>query len=269
VKHQNPDGDITLHFHAPVSNLRLVSRQFTTEYDERFESLWADGSTLSLVNNSYNSNLGWNGTCPRLATRCRALKTTRALLEGCDRTINYLLKDKMKKLLAHRDDTSALAAALPNLRRVDVIYTCESLCSTSRPEYFLRFVTEFHKLGIFHPFTAEGSYELRYQGLTYPLPRNLRELDVRNIHILDAPITLAIWTPTSQSVQISGRDLVQRRRVEAMVYEAWQAVHGCTLWESQQVLRETLSTAAAQPKRLSPAGIVLRALVCGYTTGGK
>jgi hypothetical protein len=68
-------------------------------------------------------------------------------------------------------------------------------------------VTAFHKLGVLYPFAIEGSCELRYQGLTYPLPRNLRELDVPNIHILDAPVTLAIWTPTSQSVLIGQRDL--------------------------------------------------------------
>jgi hypothetical protein len=36
VTHQPEiDGDVTFHFHAPISVLRLVSRQFTVEYDER------------------------------------------------------------------------------------------------------------------------------------------------------------------------------------------------------------------------------------------
>jgi hypothetical protein len=203
VTHQSEtDDNVTFHFHAPISVLRLVSRQFTVEYDERYRSSWPDGSVLSIDNNSQNSRQSWKGAYPRLATRCRATKTSRTLFDGYDKHNFETLYSLYKKVSSHCKDLSALVTDMPHLRRVDVSFNCESLRHSHIIEHLLRYLQE---RGVFETLRTEGTYELRYQGLTYPLPRNLRDLDVSNIHILRAPVTLVAWTQASRREHLGYR----------------------------------------------------------------
>ncbi|KAM0709457.1 hypothetical protein Q7P35_003496 [Cladosporium inversicolor] len=68
VKQQpGTDKDVTFYFHAPFSNLRLVSRQFTAEYDERYMNFSPRNTLLSIVNNSQNSRRHWHALVEELA----------------------------------------------------------------------------------------------------------------------------------------------------------------------------------------------------------
>ena len=267
VRQNLRDGeDLIFRFRAPVANLRLISRQFTAEYDER---LSARKSVLYVVNNSRNISRTWKVSCPRLAIRCKELKTTHALFDGCDEFAVGMYCDVMAKVISHWENTLAIAAALPHLRRVDVIFNCESLRHLPRPEGFSTYMSLLKDVGRLRKLPKEGKYKLCYQGLTYPLPRNLRELDVPNIHILEAPVTLATWTQASKREQIDPEDLKQRLRVEAEVLETWKVVHGCTLWDSQSTLRKLEYRRPAPPKRrLSSFRTILRELLCGLLVRG-
>lgn len=123
-----------------------------------------------------------------------------------------------------------------HLRRVDMRFDFESLHHAGYHEELLRL---FSRLSMFKTWPAEGKYELRYQGLTYPQPEKLRELQVPNIDVLDAPITLGSWNQASQVEQVDREELEKRVRVETLVLEAWKEKHGCTLWESKRLLRGT------------------------------
>jgi hypothetical protein len=104
--------------------------------------------------------------------------------------------------------------------------------------YFDELLRLFRKISIFKTRPAEGACELWYQGLTYPQPDKLRELNVPNIDILNAPITLTTWDQAWQSEQVDPQELEQRLRVEVAVLEAWKAKHGCSLWESKRLFRD-------------------------------
>lgn len=134
----------------------------------------------------------------------------------------------------HFHQTAALIKRLPHLHRVDMCFNFESLHHSGYHENLVRLL---NRLSIFRTWPAEGRYELRYQGLTYTQSDKLRELHVPNIGILDAPVTLASWNQASEIEHIDRGDLEQRVRVEAAVLEAWKAKHGCTLWESKNLLR--------------------------------
>jgi len=267
VKHRSDtDDDVTFHFHAPISNLRLVSRQFTADYDERFKSLWPDGTVLTIFNNSQHSRRSWKGACPRLATRCTVLKASRTLFDGCDKHDFESLYALYKKVSTHCKDVSDLVADLPHLRRVDVNFNCEFL----HHSHIIAQLLQCRLLcDIFETLPREGTYELCYQGLTYPLPRNLRKLDVPDIDILDAPVTLVAWTQASQRKYLAHRELEQRLQVEAAVLEAWKTVHGCTLWESQNILRKAKDRRATPTKRKIPsARSFSKKLTCGLLRDG-
>ena len=124
---------------------------------------------------------------------------------------------------------------MPHLRRVDMRFDFESL---HHSEYHGEIIRLFSRLSMFKTWPAEGKYELRYQGLTYPQPEKLCELQVPNIDILDVPFTLGTWNQASQVEHVDRRELEQRLCVERLVSEAWKAKHGCTLWESKRMLRE-------------------------------
>ena len=177
--------------------------------------------------------------------------------------------DVMARVIPHWENTLAIAAALPHLRRVDVTFNCESLRHLPRPEGFSTYMSLLKDAGRLRKLPKEGKYKLCYQGLTYPLPRNLRELDVPNIHILEAPVTLVVWTQASQSEQIDPEDFKQRLHVEAEVLEAWKVVHGCTLWESQSTLRKPeYRRPAPRKRRLSFFRTTLPDLLCGLLITG-
>ena len=236
VKQQSDiNDDVTFHFHAPVSNLRLVSRKFTAEYDERYKTFSARNTLLTIVNNSQNSNRNWHNEFPRLATSCRELKTIRSLFDGRDEYVELAHRNELKKFPTHFHSTAVLVKRLPLLRQVDMRFGFESL---HHPGYFDELLRLFRRLSIFETWPAEGVCELRYEGLTYPQPDKLRELSVPNIDILNAPITLATWNQAWQTEQVDPRELEQRLRVEVAVLEAWNAKHGCSLWESKRLLRE-------------------------------
>jgi hypothetical protein len=219
---------------------------------------------LSIDNNSQNSRQSWKGACPRLATRCRAVKTSRTLFDGCDKHNLETLYALYKKVASHCKDLSALVADMPHLRRVDVSFNCESLRHSHIIEHLLRY---FQERGVFETLRTEGTYELRYKGLTYPLPRNLRDLDVPNIHILRAPFTLVAWTQASRREHLGYREFEQRFRVEEGVLDAWKVVHGCTLWESQNISRRTKGRRASPAKQKpSVSRFSLKRLACGLLT---
>lgn len=234
---QQPDTDdgVTFHFHAPVSNLRLVSRQFRAEYDERYKTFSPRNILLTIVNKSRDGRRHWHSECPKLASRCRELKTICSLFDGRDEYTEFTHRDILRKLLTHTHNTTMLVQCMPNLRRVDMRFDFESLQHSGHPEDILRL---FHRLALFKTWPVEGKYELYYQGLTQPQPDKLRELRVPNIDILDAPIVFASWNQAEQIEQIDLRELELRIRVEAAVLDAWKAKHGCTLWESKKLLRE-------------------------------
>jgi hypothetical protein len=227
VKQQSGTGDeVSFHFHAPVSDLRLVSRQFTAEYDERYRSFSAKNALLTVVNESRASRVHWHSKCPKLASRCKELKTIRGVFDGRDEYTEFTHRDNLQKLLTHSHNTEMLVRCMPNLRRVDMRFDFESLHHSGHPEDILRLFT---RLSMFTTWPAEGRYELYYQGLTHPQPEKLHELRVPNIDILDAPIVFAYWNQAEQIEQIDQRQLEQRLRVEAAVLEAWKTKHGCSL----------------------------------------
>ena len=228
------DDGVTFHFHAPVSNLRFVSRQFTAEYDERYKALPPRNSLLTIVNNSRDNRPTWHSGCPQLATRCRELKTIRPLFDGRDEYTWPAKEAILRKFLTHFHTTAALLKRMPLVQRVDVRFDFESLDHSGSPEE-LPFL--FQQLSFFRIWPV-GKYEIRYQGLKHPHPDKLRELQVPNIDILDTPITLVTWTQALQTEQVDRRELEQHLRVEAAVLEAWKAKHGCSLWESRRLLRE-------------------------------
>jgi hypothetical protein len=230
------DDDVTFHFHAPVSNLRLVSRQFTAEYDERYKAFSLRNPSLTIVNDSQDCRRNWYLEVPRLATRCTELKTIRTLFDGRDEHTELAQRDILQKFLTNFHNTAVLVKRMPRLRRVEMRFNFESLHHSDYLEELLRL---FSRLALFRSWPVEGKYELRYEGLTYPQPDRLLELGVPNIGILDAPVTLASWNQASLTELIDRRELEQRLRVEAAVLGAWKAKHGCSLWESKRSLRET------------------------------
>jgi hypothetical protein len=267
VKHRSDTNDhVTFHFHAPIPNLQMVSRQFTAEYDERYKSLWPDGTVLTIVNDSQYSRRSWKGACPRLATRCTVLKTSRTLFDGCDKHDFESLYALYKKVFTHCNDVSVLVPELPHLRQVDVSFNCEFL----HHYHIIAQLLQCRLLcDIFETLPREGTYELCYQGLTYPLPRNLRKLDVPDIDILSPSVTLVAWTGAPHRKYLGHRELEQRLRVEEAVLEAWKAVHRYTLWESQNVLRKAEGSSLRAPPRKrksSFARFVLGRLARGLLT---
>lgn len=188
------DDGVTFHFHVPVSNLRLVSRQFTAEYDERYKTLSSKKSILSIVINSRNNCRIWYSVCPQLAFRCRESSTTRTLLDGSDEYTETALRDVLKKSISHFHNTTILAKCMPHFYRVNMRLDFESLHQSGYPGDLLPL---FQKLTFSKSWPTDGKFELHYQGLTYPQPDKLRELNVPNIDILDSPITLATWNPAS------------------------------------------------------------------------
>lgn len=228
------DDDVIFHFHAPVSNLRLVSRRFTAEYDERYKAFSPRNSLLTIVNNSQNNRPTWHSGCPQLATRCRELKAIRFLFDERDEYTWAAQENTLRKFLTHFRSIAALLKRMPLVQRVDMRFDFESLDHSGYPKELPYY---FQRLSIFRALPV-GKYEIRYQGLKHPHPDKLRELQVPNIDILDAPITLVTWNKALQTEQVDRRELEQHLRVEAAVLEAWKAKHGCSLWESRRLLRE-------------------------------
>jgi hypothetical protein len=141
----------------------------------------------------------------------------------------------LKLFLTQFHNTAVLIRRMPHLRRVHMRFSFESLHHSG---YFDELLRLFRKISIFKTRPAEGACELWYQGLTYPQPDKLRELNVPNIDILNAPITLTTWDQAWQSEQVDPQELEQRLRVEVAVLEAWKAKHGCSLWESKRLFRD-------------------------------
>jgi hypothetical protein len=164
------------------------------------------------------------------------LKTIRTLFDGRDEHTKLAQRDILQKLLTNFQNTAVLVKRMPPLHRVDMRFNFESL---HHSEYLEELLHLFSRLAIFRSCPMEGVYELRYEGLTCPQPGELRELGVPDIGVLDAPVTLVAWNQVSQTELIDRRELEQRIRVEAAVLEAWKVKHGCTLWESKRLLRET------------------------------
>ena len=265
VKQQSDtDDDVTFHFHAPVSNLRLVSRQFTAEYDEHYRTFPPRNTLLSIVNNSRGNRQIWYGVCPQLATRCRELKTIRTFFDGGDEYTGTAHHDVLQKFLTHFHNTVVLVKSMPNFRRVDMRFDFESLHHAGYPDKLLYL---FHRFSILSTWPAEGRYKIRYQGLTYPQPDKLLELRVPNIDILDAPIVPGTWNQALQMEQVDRRELEQHLRVEAAVLDAWKAKHGCTLWKAKGCLGKR-SRATSSRRRPLLACLVLRGAVCKLRTDG-
>jgi hypothetical protein len=163
-------NDVTFHFHAPVSYLRLVSRQFMAEYDERYKAFSPRNPLLTIVNDSRDCRRNWHLECPRLATRCTELKTIRTLFDGRDEHTELAHRDILQKLLTNFQNTAVLFKRMPHLHRVDMRFNFESL---HHSEYLEELLHLFSRLAIFRSWPMEGVYELRYEGLTCPQPGEL------------------------------------------------------------------------------------------------
>ena len=121
------DDGVTFHFHVPVSNLRLVSRQFTAEYDERYKTLSSKKSILSIVINSRDNCRIWYSRCPQPAFRCRELSTTLSLFDGSDEYTETALRDVLKTSISHFHNTTILAKCKHPYYRVRMRHDIEYL----------------------------------------------------------------------------------------------------------------------------------------------
>lgn len=242
------DDDVIFTFQAPSPTLRLVSRQFKAEYDERSESLSRNGTTLRISDCSEDIHREWLRACPRLATRCTKLQTTCTFVED---GIHAMRDMDARKSEMHFREARRLIHEMKNVEEAHIIFGLN----------FLYNFDTLAKIRTYFDWTClrdvRLTLELRYLGMTatYTRPQDLCELNVPNVGILDAPATLIFWQHVGARVEThvwdpiryvwdpiwyeciertDGEAVEQRRQMESTVMEAWIAVHGCAFHESKK-----------------------------------
>jgi hypothetical protein len=238
-----------MRFQAPLPHLRLASRQFKQEYDERSPtetSLFVTDQTLPFKELYPNARL----VLPRFATRCTAVHFT---LNLRDQAVEEPM-ELMDELVYHCDPINwwHLDQELPRLRDVNVnsnfnfVQNLERLffhygqtyvCDWFAEHYWPRGI---HQIG---PVRRITTVEFSHLGLSsHSVPGQLM-LDLPSSDSLTQPAALDKFESKDSSENFEmefHEDVIeQRSAAEAVFLAAWETKHGCTFSES---VRERYNT---------------------------
>jgi hypothetical protein len=234
-QHEVKRGHVTSNFEAPCLHLRLISRQFKDEYDERTPKrtklvLCFDAEIVPLRSRHLSTFV------PTLATRCtsielRYLAHKYQLFDGYgERSQNFaafsvLCMELMMSMTHLRgleiqliwDSVSVLEDFATQCRRTVMTNTCVS--KTLRGLLSAEFYLSRLASGASNSSGSAIDFKLQYRGLASIGPAGGLDSDVSGIELLEEPAILGFWSDQHNYFLIDEEATRERKMVEIAIQD--------------------------------------------------